>query len=41
MQTNLFKNEITTKQTYYISYILNNLPWLICHKTQPKQIIYI
>ena len=20
---------------------LNNLQWLICHKTQPKQIIYI
>ena len=21
--------------------VLNNLQWLICHKTQPKQIIYI
>ena len=20
---------------------LNNLPWLICHKTQPNQILYI
>ena len=20
---------------------LNNLQWLICHKTQPKQILYI
>ena len=35
-------------QILYIEYIsykeylaLNNLQWLICHKTQPNQILYI
>ena len=41
-----FKNVIN-KLYVYKSYLykedlaLNNLQWLICHKTQPNQILYI
>ena len=49
MSTGLFKNVIN-KMCLGIIYLvdmykkdlaLNNLQWLICHKTQPNQIIYI
>ena len=51
MSWDLFKN-VTHKLLIYKSYIyliymykkdlaLNNLQWLICHKIQPNQIIYI
>ena len=49
MSSGSFKNVIY-KMCYEIIYLidmykedlaLNNLQWLICHKTQPNQIIYI
>ena len=49
MISDSFKN-VTNKMCLQIIYLiymnkedlaLNNLQWLICHKTQPNQIIYI
>ena len=40
-------NQPTNPNLTYLAYThqedlaLNNLQWLICHKTQPNQIIYI
>ena len=49
MSLGSFKNVINKMclQIIYLIYMykedlaLNNLQWLICHKTQPNQIIYI
>ena len=38
---NVFKNHIYLVNMYKEDLALNNLQWLICHKTQPNQIIYI
>ena len=37
----LFTNHIYLIYMYKEYLALNNLQWLICHKTQPNQIIYI
>ena len=49
MKSGLFQNIIYKMylEIIYLIYmykkdkVLNNLQWLICHKTQPNQIIYI
>ena len=42
MPSNLTKpNHMYLIFIYKEDLMLNNLQWLICHKTQPKQIIYI
>ena len=49
MSSGLFKNVINKMclEIIYLIYMyekdlaLNNLQWLICHKTQPNQIVYI
>ena len=38
---NVFTNPIDLIYMYKEDLALNNLQWLICHKTQPNQIIYI
>ena len=38
---NVFTNPIFNMFIYTEDSALNNLQWLICHKTQPNQIIYI
>ena len=38
MSFDLFKNDTNM---YKEDLALNNLQWLICHKTQPNQILYI
>ena len=41
MPSNLIKpNPICLINIYKEDLALNNLQWLICHKTKPKQIIY-
>ena len=37
----MFTNHIYLIYMYKEDLALNNLQWLICHKTQPNQIIYI
>ena len=34
-------NPIYLEYMYEEDLVLNNLQWLICHKTQPNQILYI
>ena len=49
MNSSTFKNVIYKMSIEIIFFVymykedlaLNNLQWLICHKTQPNQIIYI
>ena len=50
MSTGLFENNATHKQFVYKSYIsyvykqdlaLNNLQWLICHKIQPTNYLFL
>ena len=38
---NMFINHIYLIFMYKEDLALNNLQWLICHKTQPNQIMYI
>ena len=38
---NVFINPIYSIYVYKEDLALNNLHWLICHKTQPNQILYI
>ena len=40
-QQNVFTNPIYLIYMYKQDLALNNLQWLIYHKTQPNQIIYI
>ncbi len=40
-EQNVFTNHIYLIYMYKEHLALNNLQWLICHKTQPNQIIYI
>ena len=40
-QQNVFTNHIYLMYMYKEDLALNNLQWLICHKTKPNQIIYI
>ena len=40
-QQNVFTNHIYLIYMYKEDLALNNLQWLICHKTQQNQIIYI
>ena len=37
----VFINHVRLIHIYEEDLALNNLQWLICHKTQPNQIIYI
>ena len=41
LSKNVYRNHIYLIYMYKEDLVLNNLQWLICHKTQPKQIIYI
>ena len=38
---NVFTNHIYLIYMYEEDLALNNQQWLICHKTQPNQIVYI
>ena len=40
-QQNLLTNHIYLIYMYKKDLAIGNLQWLICHKTKPKQIIYI
>ena len=41
LSTNDFTNRIYLIYMYKQDLALNNLQWLICHKTQPNQILHI